>query len=72
MISDVIQIKLEQLLKERGKSLYKVAQETGIAYNALSKIKKGDVTDIRLTTLEKLCLSLECTPNDLLVFSEEN
>lgn len=65
MISSVIKIKLEQLLKVRGKSLYALAKETGVAYNALSKIKKGKVRSISFDVLEKICLALDCTPNDL-------
>ena len=65
MISNVIRIKLDDLLKAKGKSLYAVAKETGIAYNALSKIKKGTVRSISFDVMEKLCLSLGCKPNDL-------
>ena len=65
MISNVIKIKLDELLKERGKSLYAVAKETGVAYNQLSKIKKGTVRSISFDVMEKLCLALECKPNDL-------
>ena len=65
MISNVIKIKLEQLLKEKNKTLYAVAKETGVAYNALSKIKKNEVKGITFDVMEKLCLSLDCEPNDL-------
>jgi hypothetical protein len=37
MISNVIKIKLEQLLKEKNKTLYAVAKETGVAYNENQK-----------------------------------
>jgi putative transcriptional regulator len=65
MISNVIRIKLDELLEARGKSLYAVAKETGVAYNALSKIKKNDVRSISFDVMEKLCISLDCKPNDL-------
>lgn len=71
MITRVIEIKLEQLLTERKKSLYAISRETGVAYNALSKIKKNQVKSVTFDVLEKLCLSLDCTVGELLVVSSE-
>jgi DNA-binding Xre family transcriptional regulator len=47
-------------------SLSPIAKETGISYNTLFNIKKGEVTSISFDALEKLSKKLECTPNDLL------
>ncbi len=66
MISNVIKIKLKELVNERGKSLYAVAKETGISYNTLHKIGKSDVQSMSFDVLEKLCLNLDCTASDLL------
>jgi putative transcriptional regulator len=70
MITDVITIKLDEVLQKKDKSLYRVAKDTGLAYNALLKIKSGKVTDIKLSTLEKLCASLDCKPFELVTFSK--
>lgn len=70
MISDVIEIRLQELLKTKEKSLYRVAKDTNLAYNALLKIKNGEVTDVRLTTIEKLCASLNCSITDLVKFTK--
>ncbi len=67
---DVIEIHLTELMKREEKTLYRVQKDTGMAYTTLHNIKKGTVTDINLTTLEKLCASLNCTPNDLINFSK--
>ena len=66
---DVITIPLEKLLKKEKKTLYRVAKDTGISYQALSAIKTGAVTDIRASTAEKLCKSLNCKIEDLIKFS---
>ncbi len=66
MISSVIKIQLEQLLKKQGKTLYWLAKQTGISYNALAKINKNDVTRLELDTIEKICVSLGCEASDLL------
>ncbi len=66
MISSVIKIQLEQLLKKQGKTLYWLAKQTGISYNALAKINKNDVTRLELDTIEKICVNLGCEASDLL------
>jgi putative transcriptional regulator len=70
MIFGVVKFRLAELLKKEGKTLYRVAKDTGIAYNTLHSLKNGEKIDIRLSTLERLCQSLNCTPNDLITFSK--
>jgi putative transcriptional regulator len=70
MISDVMKIKLDELLKGKGKSLYALAKETGISYNALWKISNGKVQGITFDVLEKICLNLDCEASDLLVIEK--
>lgn len=69
MIFGVIKIELEKLLKRESKTLYRVAKDTGISYQALSAIKHGTVTDVKLSTVEKLCKSLNCKVEELIQFS---
>ena len=66
MLGEVIKIKLNSLLKAQGKTLYSLAKETGISYNALWKISNGKVQGITFDVLERLCLNLNCTAGDLL------
>lgn len=68
MISQVITIRLKELLEEKGMTLYRLARESGLAYQALAKIRDHKVTDIKLGTLDRLCGVLKCEPNDLLVY----
>jgi putative transcriptional regulator len=63
----MVEVKLNELLKERNKSLYSVAKESGITYAALLRINKNKVSSMSFDVLEKLCETLNCTPNDLLV-----
>lgn len=67
---DVIEIKLTELMDREKKTLYRVAKDTGMAYTSLHAIKKGAVTDINLSTAEKLCKALNCTIGELVTFSE--
>lgn len=73
MNKGVIKNSLEQLLKQRDKSMYSLAKETGLAYTTLWKLKEGTSKGISFDVLEKICLNLKCTPSDLLVvISNEN
>lgn len=66
MISSVVKIKLQELLEAKGKTLYWLSKQTGIAYNALAKINKNQVSRLELDTIEKICVNLECQTGELL------
>jgi putative transcriptional regulator len=66
MITSVIKVRLEDVLSDRQKSLYALAKETGISYNTLTRINKNKVQGITWDVLEKVCVNLDCSPNDLL------
>lgn len=70
MISSVVKIQLEKLLKQKEKTLYWLAKQTDISYNALAKINKNDVSRLELDTIEKICDKLECKPGDLLTLEK--
>lgn len=70
MISDVIRIKLAELLKIKGKTLYALAKETGISYPTLWKISNGKVQGITFDVLEKICDNLGCDAGDLLAIEK--
>ena len=66
MISNMVKIQLEQILEKQGKTLYWLAKQTGISYNALAKINKNEVSRLELDTIEKICGTLKCSAGDLL------
>ena len=70
MISNVIKIKLTEILEKKEKSLYWLAKETGISYNALAKINKNEVSRLELDTIEKICTHLGCEAGELLAIEK--
>lgn len=66
MISAVIQVNLEKLLERRKKTLYRLAKDTGISYNALHKLKAGKAKQISFDVLDRICEYLECNAGELL------
>lgn len=43
-----------------------IARELGISYPTMLSIYQGEAKTINLSTLEKLCVFFNCTPNDIL------
>jgi putative transcriptional regulator len=66
-----IKIRIEELLEERGHTLYWLAKESGVDYQGLYRFKTGKAHGIRFNVLEGLCKALECSPGDLLEIAEE-
>ena len=64
----MIEIRIEQLLKARGRTFYWLAKETGISHTTLWRLKKDKALGINFVTLEKLCETLECQPGDMFTF----
>lgn len=56
---------LWQTMERKGVSQYQLIK-SGIDNKTLDSLKKGN--NITLLTLEKLCMILDCTPNDVVRF----
>lgn len=54
-------------MEKKGFSQYRLLK-SGIDNKTLDSIKKGN--NITLLTLEKICLILDCTPNDVVQFQK--
>ena len=62
----MIEIRVNELLENRGRTFYWLAKETGISHSTLWRLKKGKALGINFATMERICLSLGCQPGDLL------
>jgi putative transcriptional regulator len=62
----VVEIRLDELLEEYGRSFYWLAKETGVSHTTLWRLKKGKALGINFDTLEKICRGLSCQPGDVL------
>ncbi len=65
----MIEIRVDGLLEERGRTFYWLAKETGISHTTLWRLKKGKALGINFETLEKMCQALGCQPGDVLTFA---
>ena len=67
----MIEIRVDELLDEHGRSFYWLAKETGISHTTLWRLKKGKALGINFDTLEKICHGLNCQPGDVLRLAGE-
>jgi putative transcriptional regulator len=67
MNARMIQPKLTEVLAHEGLSLYWLAQETGIAYTTLRRLRKSQANSIDFRVLDGICEALDCQAGDLLV-----
>ncbi|MBR2421946.1 MAG: helix-turn-helix domain-containing protein [Oscillospiraceae bacterium] len=58
---------LWETMQRKGISQYRLLK-LGIDNKTLDSVKKGN--NITLLTLEKFCLALDCTPNDIVRFKK--
>lgn len=49
----------------RKMTVAETARLAGVAYNTIYKLYHDETTGIEFTTLNRLCYTLDCTPNDL-------
>jgi putative transcriptional regulator len=63
----VIKVRLDELLEERGKSRYWLAQQTHMTQAALSLLGRGKTRRIHFSKLDVICEALNCQPGDVLV-----
>jgi len=68
----MIEIRIDQLLADHGRTFYWLAKETGISHTTLWRLKKGKALGINFDTLEKMCQALKCQPGDVLALAPTN
>ena len=62
----MIRTRFNELLKERGHSLYWLAKEAQVAYTTLWKLKTAGSQGISFAVLDRICEALNCEPGDVL------
>ena len=62
-------IRLDRVLAERKMQMNDLADKVGISNANMSNLKTGKVKAIRFSTLEAICMNLNCQPGDLLEYT---
>ncbi len=61
-----IQITLQDVLDEKGKTRYWLAQKTGIHYKTIDSYYKNKIRRYEADSILKMCLALDCQIGDII------
>lgn len=67
----MVKLNILDLLKENGKSKYWLYRQLGTSYQNFNRMVNNETKMIKFENIEALCQILECTPNDLFIFTDE-
>ena len=67
----MIKLDVVRILQEQGKTKYWLYKQLGMSYQNFNRMINNETKSIRYENIETMCLLLHCTPNDLLVITEE-
>ena len=67
----MIRLDVLRILEEQGKTKYWLYKQLGMSYQNFSKMVNNETKSIRYENIETMCLLLNCTPNDLLLITED-
>lgn len=62
-----MKIVIDELLRQKDKTRYWLAKEIGVTYPNIMKLCNNKTESIKFDILEKICVLLECTPNDVCI-----
>ncbi|WP_166960397.1 helix-turn-helix domain-containing protein [Yeosuana marina] len=66
-----ILVNLDNMLEKRNMKSNELADIIGITTANLSILKTGKAKAIRFSTLEAICMALDCQPSDILEYVED-
>lgn len=64
-------INIDVMLAKRKMSVTELSERVGITIANMSILKNGKAKAIRISTLEAICVALDCQPGDILEYRHE-
>lgn len=61
-------VNLDVMMAKRKMSLNELSEKVDITLSNLSILKTGKAKAVRFSTLESICIALDCQPGDILEF----
>ena len=68
----MIIVNLDVMMARRKMSLNELSERVGITVANLSILKTGKAKAVRFSTLDAICRTLDCTPGDILEYSNSD
>lgn len=67
----MIKLNVLPLLEQHGKTKYWLWKQLGMSYQNFNKMITNETKSIRYETIDALCGIFNCTPNDILLYEED-
>ena len=67
----MIRLNVLKLLEKQGKTKYWLYKQLGMSYQNFSRMINNETKSIQYENIEAMCQLLNCTPNDLLLITED-
>lgn len=67
----MVRLNVIKLLEEKGRTKYWLYKQLGMSYQNFKRMIENQTASIRYENIEAICQLLECTPNDLFVFTDD-
>lgn len=64
-------VNLDVMMAKRKMSLNELSDKVGLTLSNLSILKTGKAKAIRFSTLEAICIVLDCQPSDILEYVKD-
>lgn len=69
----MLQYNFDRMFKARGvERPYTYMIHSGFGSNLATRMRRNQVRSVRLETLERICLLLRCTPNDVMEWTPDD
>lgn len=65
----MVHLNVLPLLDKKEKTKYWLYKQLGMSYQNFNRMVNNQTSSIKLERIETLCQLLDCTPNDLLMFT---
>lgn len=69
---NMVRLNALELLKKKGKTKYWLYKQLGMSYQNFNKMINNETKSIQYENIDAMCQLLECTPNDLFIFTDES
>ena len=67
----MVRLNVLELLQQRGHTKYWLYKQLGMSYQNFNKMVNNQTASIWYENIEAICQLLECTPNELFRFEED-
>ncbi|MBH8003323.1 helix-turn-helix transcriptional regulator [Clostridioides difficile] len=67
----MLDIQINKLLENQNKTRYWLAKQIGMTHQNLTKQSNNKTNSNKFDSLEKICMALKCSPNELFGWEQD-